>query len=402
MEVTEVNLYQLSELREIDLSENEDRIKAIFKAYESQVEELTNLDDGQIGEQLSNYFNIDEPSYKLVESNLLYLKQSFFILQKEQQIDVIDLSILKELKISEIFDAVGLERLSRKTDSSVDFKKLELIVSRKSEEEEKYKEYNVVSTIANKFEVPETKIKFISKLSEYISFVSELDSAVNYVSRGQKDCSYNLLPSLHRRFDRDYEIHSDIYEGAFKQKIIYYDKEIKNKSGEEIKGEGQHFGLPTDYLDFTEAHLISLLFAIEDYNYNQQHSIVFFIDSLAYNKDAVGLEEKLLDYSVPNVVDSMKRYSARSYFIKLGNSNERIHFQKGCFLKVSPQDRDDFKRRLSNFCDIVIINKNSKKEILKELFNLGITFENIYPDKDNVVKSIKFHYEEVMGGYRGR
>lgn len=397
MEATKVDLFELTELREIDLSENEERVKAIFKAYEPEVEKLTNLDDGQISEQISKTLSKDDPCYKFVESNLLYLKQSYFILQKEQQIDEIDISILKELKIGEIFDAESLEKLSRKTDSSVDFEKLERIVSLKFEEEEKYKDYNVVNTIASKFEMPETNVKFISRLSEFISFVSELDNAVNYVSRGQKDCSFDLLPSLHRRFERDYEIHSDIYEGAFKQKIIYYDKEIKNKSGEELRAEGQHFGLPTDYLDFTEAHLISLLFAIEDYNYSQQHSIVFFIDSLAYNKDAVSLEEKLLDYSVPTVVDSVRRYSARSYFIKLGNSNERIHFQKGCFLKVSPQDREDFKRRLSNFCRIVIINKDCKKEILKELFNLGITFENIYPDKDNVVKSIKFNYEEVMG-----
>jgi hypothetical protein len=401
LEATRVSLIEFAELRDIDLSENDEKVKSIFRVYDSEVEVLTNLDDGQISELISKTLSNDDPSYKLVESNLLYLKQSYFILQKEKQLDEMDISILKELKVSEILDAEGLEKLSRKTDLSVDFGKLERLVAFKFEEEEKYKDYNVVSTIASKFEMPETKIKFISKLSEYISFVSELDNAVNYVSRGQKDCSFDLLPSLHRRFDRDYEIHSDIYEGAFKQKIIYYDKEIKNKSGEEIRAEGQHFGLPTDYLDFTEAHLISLLFAIEDYNYKNQHSIVFFIDSLAYNKDAVSLEEKLLDYSVPTVVDSMRRYSARSYFIKLGNSNERIHFQKGCFLKVSPQDREDLKRRLSNFCKIVIINKDSKKVILKELFNLGITFENIYPDKDNVVKSIKFYYEEMMGGYRG-
>ena len=167
--------------------------------------------------------------------------------------------------------------------------------------------------------------------------------------------------------------------------------------------EGQHFGLPTDYLDFTEAHLISLLFAIEDYEYDSQHSIVYFINAIEYNGEAVGQKEKLLDYSIPAVVESIRsKYSnSRSYFIKLGNSNERIHFQKGCFLKVSTEDREGFNARLRKFCRVIVINKKCKKEILKELFNLGITFENIYPDKDNVVKSIKFHYKEIVGGNIG-
>lgn len=72
-------------------------------------------------------------------------------------------------------------------------------------------------------------------------------------------------------------------------------------------------------------------------------------------------------------------------------------FKKGCFLKVSTQDKEEFKKKLLNHGKAVVINKDFKKEILKELFNLGITFENIYPDKDNAVKSIKFHYVEMQG-----
>ncbi|MEH7844492.1 hypothetical protein, partial [Bacillus safensis] len=116
-----------------------------------------------------------------------------------------------------------------------------------------------------------------------------------------------------------------------------------------------------------------------------------------YNDDTINRKEKLIDYSDTNVVDGLNKFSARSYFIKLGNSNERIHFQKGCFLKVSTQDREDFERRLFEFGKIVIINKEAKKNMLKELFNLGITFENIYPDKDNVVKSINFQHEMMKG-----
>ena len=39
--------------------------------------------------------------------------------------------------------------------------------------------------------------------------------------------------------------------------------------------------------------------------------------------------------------------------------------------------------------------RENKEDILKELFKLGITFENIYPDKDNMVKTIRFIKEHM-------
>ena len=50
---------------------------------------------------------------------------------------------------------------------------------------------------------------------------------------------------------------------------------------------------------------------------------------------------------------------------------------------------------LTKHTKIAIIDKESKKTILKELFRLGITFENIYPDKDNMVKTIRFIKENM-------
>ena len=77
----------------------------------------------------------------------------------------------------------------------------------------------------------------------------------------------------------------------------------------------------------------------------------------------------------------------------MGNCNDRIHFQKGCFLKV--EQNDDLKSMYEKYTKIAIIDKNCKETILKELFKLGITFENIYPDKDNMVKTIRFLKEHM-------
>ncbi|ACX68485.1 MULTISPECIES: FRG domain-containing protein [Paenibacillus] len=252
---------------------------------------------------------------------------------------------------------------------------------------------NVIETFSNKYRVPVVNISYIDSVSKYIEFISGFEN-INYVSRGQKNCQYDLIPSLHRLYKSSYKSHSSIYESLFKQKVAFYDSSLENKDAEELRAYGQHFGLPTNYLDFTEAHLISLLFAVEDYRYTENHSIVYFVDALAHNKEAIKDEIKLVDFSDRELkATKEKNYSDKSYFIKVGNSSERIHFQKGCFLKVEPND--SLSSMLQNYTKVAIIDRNSKKTILTELFNLGITFENIYPDKDNMVKTIKFINEEI-------
>ena len=147
-------------------------------------------------------------------------------------------------------------------------------------------------------------------------------------------------------------------------------------------------------MDFTEAHLISLLFAVEEYEYTDNHAIVYFVDALSYNRETIKTEKKLIDFSDEELKTSLQReYDDKSYFIRVGNCNERIHFQKGCFLKV--EKNDSLEKMFANHTKIAIIDKESKELILKELFKLGITFENIYPDKDNMVRTIKFIKEHM-------
>ncbi len=203
-----------------------------------------------------------------------------------------------------------------------------------------------------------------------------------------------MKPSLHRIYSDNYKSHASDYEDRFRQKILFYDEGTNIKNAEELRAYGQHFGLPTNYLDFTEAHLISLLFSVEDYNYSDNHAIVFFVDALSHNKETIRNEIKLVDFSNEEIRNTVeKSFSDKSYFIKVGNSNERIHFQKGCFLKVEPNDKLD--AMLEKNTKIAVVDKDSKKRILTELFNLGITFENIYPDKDNMVNTIKFNKANI-------
>ena len=266
-------------------------------------------------------------------------------------------------------------------------------LNKKIKEIEMWEEDNVISTISQKTGASTENIVFVDSVSSYIDFISEF-SENTYVSMGQKDCTYDLKPSLYRVYENSYAGHSSEYEEAFRQKVLFYDDSTEGKNEEEMRAYGQHYGLPTNYLDFTEAHFISLLFAVEDYQYIDNHSIVYFVDSRSYNRDVVREDRKLIDFSDEELKKTVEKQGRdKSYFIKVGNCNERIHFQKGCFLKV--EQNDDLRVMYEKYTKIAIIDKKSKEQILKELFKLGITFENIYLDKDNMVKTIRFMKEHM-------
>ena len=363
--------------------------KSNFIQQNPTFKDIAKISDQEIKDLLKEEFTEDDVSLKWFEIIKL-IKLDF-------SVDIIDFNNEQqqqeqnELKIKEFFSKlIEPNRLLVDGDKVVieyDYK-TDSDLMKKIKEVESWEKENVIDTISSKFNISTENIVFIESVSSYIDFISSLEN-LNFVSRGQKDCKYSLLPSLHRIHQDSYKSHSSKYESLFKQKMVFYDNKVEGKDEEELRAYAQHFGLPTNYLDFTEAHLISLLFAVEEYDFIDNHSIVYFVDALSYNKEIIKDDIKLVDFSDKELRTTKERtYADKSYFIRVGNSNERIHFQKGCFLKVEPND--SLEAMLTKHTRITIIDKNSKEKILSELFNLGITFENIYPDKDNMVKTINF------------
>ncbi|HDX9671336.1 TPA: FRG domain-containing protein [Bacillus cereus] len=363
--------------------------KERFISEKKQYNELANVSDQEIEDFLKEEYP-NQTIYKKWFEIIKLIKLDF-------SVDIIDSNnereqiIQDELKIKKYFSKLIEPDLIKIEDEKIvieyGFEDESRLMKEIKKNESWEKEY-VIETVSKINDILPENCTHIESVSAYIDFISGFEN-LNFVSRGQKDCSYTLLPSLHRLHKDSFKSHSSKYESLFKQKVAFYDSTIEKKDEEELRAYAQHFGLPTNYLDFTEAHLISLLFAVEEFQYIDNHSIVYFVDALSYNREVIKDDIKLVDFSDSDLKATKERtYSDKSYFIRVGNSNERIHFQKGCFLKVEPNF--SLKPMLNKFTKIAIIDKGSKQKILAELFNLGITFENIYPDKDNMVKTIKF------------
>lgn len=404
MELLEFSIFREEKMRNENLENNKDCYYYIYGNYRK---EIIIINDTFEKEMIEITFNDAELEDKeTIHKNLLYLLDGVKIIEREPTKEELGEEEKKEIECIEnltIKEVIDMQTQVVDGKLSIDIKELALKVNENSKEDI-WDESVVEETIFNKFSIEDkNNVKLINSLSDYTQFIYELELRMpnNLVSRGQKDCSFDLVPSLYRIHKKKQDVHAKGYEQTFRQRIAHYLKESRERSIEELRAEGQHYGLPTEYLDFTEAHIISLLFAIEEYTYKDNHSIVFFVDSSAFNKQSINKEEKLINLQLKSENEYLKDYSSCSYFIKLPNINERIHFQKGCFLRISQQDyldNRDFIDNLKDKCGIAIINKDYKEEILKELFSLGITFESIYPDKDNLVKSIRFSYEVMQGG----
>lgn len=257
------------------------------------------------------------------------------------------------------------------------------------EDAENLKEIEILNYFT-KIGLKEENIGFISSLSDFISFTSSL--SLDYLSRGQSNYEWKLVPSALRKNAMEKE---DLYSEddvkwmfeEFKRALKHYDKAYSSKNILELESYAQHYSIPTNLIDFTEAHSISLLFALEKYESND-YSIVYFVDAQNYNTNKC-FKGKVKP--IPNCSGDDCDAGAACIFMKSDNVNERIHYQKGYFLKVPYNyEKEDLLEDLKDYTKVLLIAPSFKESILTELFLLGITFQDIYPDLNNLANSIKF------------
>jgi hypothetical protein len=243
----------------------------------------------------------------------------------------------------------------------------------------------------------------IHKLSEFISFLENLPKGF-ILSRGHSK-DYSLIPGAFRKDLEGNRLYSksDIqsFLDDFKNNSYPY---LKNPAVIESEKEwmvyAQHFGIPTKLLDFTYSHITSLMFALENaFNETTSHDgVIWFLNPQKLNFKSTNNShskifilsdsESQLDKASGPVVMTCKRI------------NERIHAQNGLFVYFQEEHQSS---PLETYCDNtilkkVIIDKESKKEILKSLNSLGMGYTSIYPELSSVSKDIllKRHIEEYV------
>lgn len=294
-----------------------------------------------------------------------------------------------------VYEKVDTEEKLRALYNEIDGEEAKIAIETKIEEtilDDSTEEVDKTAFIIEYFiskGIEEKNVKTAESLADYIQITSSL--SLDYLSRGQKNYSWPLLPSALRKGKDNQNLYSkddvDWMIQEFKRVLKYYDKSFDKKMDLELESYAQHYAIPTNLIDFTEAHILSLLFALEEYE-SSEYAIVYFVDAMEYNTNVCFRGKRR---PIPNCSEEDCNAGAASVFIKSDSVNERIHFQKGYFLRV-PENyaKDDILEDLSPYTKAVLIAPENKENILSELFAIGITFQNIYPDLNNLSSSIKF------------
>lgn len=237
--------------------------------------------------------------------------------------------------------------------------------------------------------------------------------------RGQSDKGYSLTPSVFRKglLEKEHTLINDMILNSPGEFVG-----INNVLERLIKM--QHYGLPTRLLDITLNPLVALYFACEDtpdkdgevlvfYDYIQRPSEVNVRCLAALSEYSGSSERQMLGFLTDrgfNNLELSKLTSITHIPIEAPLNNERIKRQHGAFLVVGLRNNDggnpfqkamfdlkpllikDYKDGISRS---IVIPKEEKTSILKELATFGINHGFLFPELEHQAAYIKDKYEEA-------
>lgn len=183
----------------------------------------------------------------------------------------------------------------------------------------------------------------------------------------------------------------------------------------------QHYGMRTRLLDWTESALIALFFAISDKT--DSDSLVWILDAFELNRNTIkectnnafesvscvympndcrklplindngkfNLDEMYRRYLDMDFPHNENQISGNYYPLAIYPTllDERMSSQQSCFTIFGNKINGLLTANLKDkFLSKIIIDQNSRVDILQELKKCGITFRSIYPDLEGICKSI--------------
>jgi len=238
--------------------------------------------------------------------------------------------------------------------------------------------------------------------------------------RGQSDKMYSLTPSIFRKglLSEEHNLMYDLLLSSPEE----FDG-IENTLERLIKM--QHYGLPTRLLDVTMNPLVALFFAcnknadkdgevIVFYEYMQRSSNIDVRCLVALAEYSGSTERQMLGFLTEKGLtnpDLRNLIKITHIPIEAPRNNERIRRQSGAFVVVGingneegnlfQKIRFDLKPLLvRDFGDgisrSIIIPKESKSQLIKELDVLGINHAFLFPELEHQTMYLRKKYEEVQ------
>ncbi|MDR1005758.1 MAG: FRG domain-containing protein [Bacteroidales bacterium] len=261
----------------------------------------------------------------------------------------------------------------------------------------------------------------IKTLDEFIRKHDKIEKPGKHLLfyRGHGEPIEEILPILFRKPSRKKEEHL-FFKNAIKEHPNLF---CDDKTTLEKLVRMQHYGIPTRLLDITQNPLVALYFACCDKDNKKDGEVVVFSKMSRqikfYDSDAVSILSNLCklagkskDFDTKlktkdfnnqnnigkllhaikeekpyfvNIIDPKDMKSC--FFVYAKKNNDRIKAQNGLFIIYgidSDINKDIFNR--------LVIDKDSKKEILKQLEKINITNQTLFPELESTANYLKNKY----------
>ena len=217
----------------------------------------------------------------------------------------------------------------------------------------------------------EEQLRDWEHFKEYIA--SNYASEVGYVFRGQRDSSWKIestLTRLSKRISQDITAaHLEIKQlELFKFKIRgLRGKNPPSLQPNEMWSLGQHYGLCTPLIDWSESAFIAAYFAFEQ----SEESSTGFRSIYALNRYGLECDEKF------------KSLTEMEFFEPIQDDNERVVSQAGLFTKLpTGEDLIGWLKRnnLSSYITKINVEDEYRLEAINDLRTMNILGSTVYPD----------------------
>ena len=241
------------------------------------------------------------------------------------------------------------------------------------------------------------KIKLIkiSKVSDFSENLKEkITKGKKLFYRGQSNINFYPIPGLFR------------YKEFMNNEPILF-KELERRCPDVFENDStvfeklvrmQHFGGVTRLLDFTENYNVALYFACETNNKDVGEVLICSDEKIKYYDDEL-VEE------IANISIKKTKANGNSCFVYPKLANRRVENQQGLFLFFGNESKEEaveeFKKRTVKIKDengekqlVFYIPSAYKNKILEELKTNNIQQGFLFPDIENIAKSIK---TEILG-----
>ena len=233
----------------------------------------------------------------------------------------------------------------------------------------------------------------IDTVADYLAVIDAgFDADTIYWFRGHAGLKWRLIPSA-LRYRHVADRRSAIALLSEFRRVAH----LKHKPAPDPNDDlgwmqvGQHYGLPTQLLDWTENALAALYFACD---LPEEDGLVFFVNPALINRGASRSNDTVLDAHAD--AERIGKYigggtrNLRPVAVNPAWNSERIIAQKGTFT-IHPLNNFEIGAKRGDYPSLVAvpIPKEAKAELMRQLRKVGVDELALYPELEHAAPELK-------------